>query len=371
MISMAGDTRRHGPHLMRPAVYLEGVAVEFSFGDASRNLSELIFDCVRAAVDDSGQPMEAIDSVVLASHDLVDGRSLSSMVSAPAAGAYLRDEVRYSDDGATAFAAAVMRLEAGHATRSIVAAWGRSSEHDPDQFSRGLFDPFMSRPLGLDEFVLSAFRAQLSLAVPEARRARDEASRRRVAAATTNPRALRNGGFRSPTHHPLEAGDMPLWADITAAAVLSTQPSPIRVSGIGQSSEPYSLGHRDVRTITSLATAAGRALADARVRPTDLDVVELDGLTLIDEALALEAVGFAPAGRGLEFLSADPRCNPSGGGAAGYSIPTMGLVRIVEAALQLRGTAGAGQQGNVSRAMASGSSTVAGQTQAVVVMEAA
>ncbi|GAC1570936.1 MAG: thiolase family protein [Candidatus Dormibacteria bacterium] len=354
---------------MRPPVYLEGAAVEFSFADASRNLSELIFDCVRAAVDDSGQPMEAIDSVVLASHDLVDGRSLSSMVTAPAAGAYLRDEVRYSDDGAAAFAAAVVRLEAGHAQRSIVAAWGRSSEHDPDQFSRALFDPFMSRPLGLDEFVLSALRAQLCLVSAATKHAHADATRSRGEAAQANPRALKQGGFRSRPHHPLLESDMPLWADITAAVVLSTEPSPVRVTGVGQSSEPFSFGARDPRTITSLATAAGRALAEAGVAPAGLDVVELDGLTLIDEALALEAVGMAAAGTGLQRLATDPRCNPSGGGAAGYSIPCMGLVRIIEAALQLRGRAGAVQQDSVRRVLASGGSTVAGQTQAAVVME--
>jgi len=88
--------------MTRPAVYVEGAALEISFADGRRNLQELIFDTVRAAVDDSGQPMHEIDSVVLAAHDLVDGRSLSSMVTSPAAGAYLRDEIRYGDDGAGA-----------------------------------------------------------------------------------------------------------------------------------------------------------------------------------------------------------------------------------------------------------------------------
>src|ERR1700734_4045604 len=88
--------------MTRPAVYVEGAALEISFADGRRNLQELIFDTVRAAVDDSGQAMHEIDSVVLAAHDLVDGRSLSSMVTSPAAGAYLRDEIRYGDDGAGA-----------------------------------------------------------------------------------------------------------------------------------------------------------------------------------------------------------------------------------------------------------------------------
>jgi acetyl-CoA C-acetyltransferase len=352
-------------------IYIEGVALEISFADARRNLSELIFDTVRASVDDSGREMGEIDSVVLAAHDLVDGRSLSSMVTAPAAGAYLRDEIRFSDDGAAAFAAAMTRLEAGDNQRSIVAAWGRSSEHDPDAFSRALFDPYMTRPLGLDEFMLSAMRAQLCLGGDGVREAHERAVTRRDEAADRNPRALKAGGFTSAPHFPLGTGDMPLWADITVSMVLSTEPTAIRVTGMGQSSEPYLFGDRPLRTIRSLSEAADRALTEAGVPGTAVDVAEVDGLTLIDEALGLEAVGLAAAGEGMLRLADDPRANPSGGGASGYSRPTMGLLRIAEAVLQLRGQAGPVQLDGVRRALASGSSTVAGQTQTVIVLEAA
>lgn len=355
--------------MTRPAVYVEGAALEISFADGRRNLQELIFDTVRAAVDDAGQPMRLIDSVVLAAHDLVDGRSLSSMVTSPAAGAYLRDEIRYGDDGAGALAAAVARLKAGHARRSIVAAWGRSSEHDPDQFSRSLFEPFRSRPLGLDEFVLSAMRAQLCLAAGEAKAARARASLRRNECARANPRALTDGGFRSAPHFPLEDADLPLWADVTAAVVLSAEPAAIRVAGVGQSSEAYNFGDRDLRTITSLKAAAERAATDAGFGAEAADVAEVDGVTLIDEALGLEAIGFAAPGAGLQTLADDDRCNPSGGGASGYSPPSMGLVRVVESVLQLRGTAGAVQQRQPRRAVATGGSVVAGQTQTVVLLE--
>jgi acetyl-CoA C-acetyltransferase len=352
-------------------VYVEGVAIEISFADATRNLSELIFDTVRASVDDSGREMDEIDSVVLAAQDLVDGRSLSSMVTAPAAGAYLRDETRFCDDGGAAFAAAMARLEAGDVTRSIVAAWGRSSEHDPDAFSRALFDPYMTRPLGLDEFVLSGMRGQACLGDDGSRSARARAANRRAELAGRNPRALKSGGFRSAPHYPLRDEDMPLWGDVTASVVLSTEPTGVRVAGMGQSSEPYAFGDRSLRTITSLRQAADRALGEAGMNGSDMDVVEVDGLTLIDEALGLEAVGFAERGAGFGRLADDPRANPSGGGASGYSRPTMGLARIVEAVLQLRGTAGGSQLGGVGRALASGSSTVAGQTQTAVVLVAA
>jgi hypothetical protein len=352
-------------------IYVEGVALEVSFADAHRNLSELIFDTVRASVDDSGREMDEIDSVVLAAHDLVDGRSLSSMVTAPAAGAYLRDEIRFSDDGAAAFAAAMTRLEAGDNTRSIVAAWGRSSEHDPDAFSRSLFDPFMTRPLGLDEFVLSAMRAQLYLGVDGVRDAHSRAVDERRRAADRNPRGLKSGGFTSIPHHPLGTDDMPLWADITVSMVLSTEPTSIRVAGMGQSSEPYLFGDRSLPSIRSLEWAAERALSDAGMPGDAIDLVEVDGLTLIDEALGLEAVGFASAGEGMAALADDPRANPSGGGASGYSRPTMGLLRIAEAVLQLRGAAGPIQLNGVRTALASGSSTVAGQTQTAIVLAAA
>jgi hypothetical protein len=193
---------------------------------------------------------------------------------------------------------------------------------------------------------------------------------RRIDSARANPRALRDGGFRSAPHFPLDDADLPLWADVTAAVVLSAEPGPIRLAGVGQSSEPYNFGDRDLRTITSLKTAAERAAADAGFGASTADVAEVDGLTLIDEALGLEAIGFAAPGEGLRTLADDGRANPSGGGASGYSPPSMGLVRIVESVLQLRGTAGSVQQRSVRRAVATGGSVVAGQTQTVVLLEA-
>jgi hypothetical protein len=51
-------------------------------------------------------------------------------------------------------------------------------------------------------------------------------------------------------------------------------------------------------------------------------------------------------------------------------VPAMGLARIAEAVLQLRGSAGPIQQGNPRIALASGLSVTAAQTQTVVVLEA-
>ena len=355
----------------RKTVFIEGVAIEISFADAKRNLSELIFSTVSAAVADAGKGYTGIDSVVLAAHDLVDGRSLSSMVTAPAAGAYLRDEIRFGDDGAAAFAAGVTRIEASESERTIVAAWGRASEHDVTAVSRALFDPFMSAPLGLQELDVSALRAGLWLRQGGDATQRDAALGRREAAASANPRGLKQSGGQSSPPYPLREGEGPVWADLVVALVISSQSAGVRLAGMGQSSEPFYIGDRNLAELTSLRRASERAFADAGLSPGQIDLFEVDGLSLFDEALALEAIGLAPTGTGLDRLARDGRCNPSGGGGAGYCAPAMGLARIAEACLQLQGRAGAIQVPQVRRAFASGGSIVAGQTHTAVILEAA
>jgi acetyl-CoA C-acetyltransferase len=170
--------------------------------------------------------------------------------------------------------------------------------------------------------------------------------------------------------YPLTEDDLPRWADVTVGLVMSTEPSGIRVAGMGQSSDPYHLGDRDLVGVPAFTDAVGKALAEAGVAATDLDLVEIDTLTAFDEALALEAIGLAAPGSGFTYVADTPGFNPSGGSAAGYCAPAMGLARIAEAVLQLRGDAGPIQLDAPRRALATGSSTIASQTQTAVVLEA-
>jgi hypothetical protein len=277
------------PHA-KPQVFIEAAALEISWRDESRSLSELIFDTVKRAIDDGGRGMTGIGSVVLAAHDLVDGRSLSSMVTAPAAGAYLRDEIRYGDDGAAAFAAAVVRIEAGEAERSIVAAWGRGSEHDVDAVSRALFDPLFGMPLGLEELHVSGMRAQSWLHAGGRLDDRIGASQRRQDAARINPRALRRDSRMSQPCYPLATADLPRWADVVAAVVISSRPARVRVTGMGQSSEPFAIGDRQLAMMPGLRDAGRFAFAEANVSASAIDLAEIDGLTMFDEAIARRVV---------------------------------------------------------------------------------
>jgi acetyl-CoA acetyltransferase len=171
--------------------------------------------------------------------------------------------------------------------------------------------------------------------------------------------------------YPLSDGDLPLWADVVAAVIISPEPTSVKLAGMGQSSEPYWLGDRRLGELPGLRDAARKALDEAHLAVEQLDLIELDGISLFDEAIGMEAIGLAAKGAGLSCLANDPRCNPSGGGGAGYCAPAMGLARVVEAVLQLQGRAGAVQIPGARRALATGSSVVAAQTHTAIVLEAA
>jgi hypothetical protein len=376
MLTQAPATLYQGG-VIRP-VYLHGSAVSTTWRDASRSLTDLIFGCVQAALGDAGLSAAGLGAVVLAAHDLVDGRGLTNMVTAPAAAAYLKDETRLGDDGALAFVLGDARVRSGSVDTCLVAAWGRASEGPIDEIAHALFDPFTARPLALTEIAVSGMRAARCLGdYPGYGRWRgDAAARRHDAAARRGHAAARPGGppadpSRVPAPAwPLLAGELPVWADMVAAVVLSSQPGPVRVAGVGMSTEPYDLGDRDLTGLTALRAASGQALTAAGVDVAGVGVLELDGLTLFDEALAAEAVGAAAPGDGMNMLASSARVNAGGGYAAGYCAPAMGLVRIARAADRLRADRMHGAT-TTSLALATGASVVAAQVQAAVVLEGA
>lgn len=336
-------------------VHLHAVALSTSWADRTRSLQDLIFDCVSEALGSAGLLAHDLDAVVLAAHDLVDGRSLTNMTTAPAAAAYLKDETRVGDDGATAFLLADARIRSGSARNCLVAAWGRTSEGSPEEISHALFDPFMTRPLAMTEIGVSGLRASGALSeFPDYARHRADAVARRCTPAAEPGRV-------PPTAWPLRTAELPVWSDVVVAGVLRREPGPVEVLGVGAGTEPYELGDRDLLGLPALRAAGGQALREAGRGIDEIDVLELDGMTMFDEALALEAVGAAGRGQGMSALASDPRLDPAGAAAVGYGAPAMGLVRIARASNRLR--AGAGRL-----ALASGSSVVAAQTQAAVVL---
>src|SRR5258706_4990919 len=212
---------------MKPRqVYVHGAALSMSWADASCSLEELIFDGVGRTLGASQPSIDPVDSVVLAAHDLVDGRSLSSMVTAPAAGAYLRDEIRLAEDGLVALSLASARVTAGESELSIVAAWGRASEGDFLHQSRVSMDPFLVQPFGLTDADISAFRLSRWLGAHGPRdEARARAGQMRLARARGNPRAIGASAPLMPLNPPMRVDEAPRCADIVVAALVGSRAS--------------------------------------------------------------------------------------------------------------------------------------------------
>ena len=332
-----------------------------SWADASYSLEDLIFRGVTQALAVAATSIDAVDSVVLASHDLVDGRSLSSMVTAPAAGAYLRDEVRVAEDGLVALSLATARVAGGESDLSIVAAWGRASEGDYLHQSRAAMDPFLVQPFGVTDADIAAFRLSRWLGIHGAHDdVRRNAIEARSARAASNPRAIGNAAPLMAVNLPHYTGEAPRQADIVVAALVGSGPTACRIAGVGHGTDATAVGDRDWLARPALCSAVDLALTDARCSRADIGLWEIDGMTLADEALALEAIGLAAAGDGFGEYARSNRINPSGGAAAGWCYPAMGLVRLAECWLRMQGA---------QRALAVGSSPIGGQTHTAVVLE--
>lgn len=310
-------------------VSIDGYASYIGDGDARQSLPELIFGVVSEALDSAQTTMADIDGVVIAAHDLVDGHSLSSMITGPPAGAYLRDEIRVSDDGLVALSLAAARLQSGEASRVVVAGWGRTSERSPDQSARVGFEPWSEQPIGLSALAVSALRASAYLRTygGEARHAAASARRER---ARTNRRSACARRQPAEVIYPLQGDEGPAAADVAAAVVLGTD-GPVRISGIGHGTDRARIGDRDLLSIGGARTATAAALEQAGRKPAEISIAELAGLTLVEEALLIEAALLAPPGQGMAFYADNPWVNASGGSAAGECYPASGLLRLVDA----------------------------------------
>lgn len=351
--------------------FVHGVAVSVSWQITSASLTDLIFRATTAALKDSNIDLARVDSIVLSAHDLVDGRSLSSMVTAPAAGAYLRDEIRLAEDGLAAMSLASARIAAGETEFSVIAAWGRASEGNYSHTSRFAFDPFLIQPFGVDEFAVSAWRLSAWIGEHGERlEARQRAHTARAARAARNPRAV-CADVRPTVNHPMLASEAPRFADIVVAAVIGRPESGVRIAGVGHSSEASMIGDRNLTRMQALREAVARARTEGR-ESAGVDVYQLAGPTLADEAMALEAVQLAPAGEGFDAYAALANVNPSGGSESGWCFPTSGLLNFAECYLQLSGRAGGVQlRGPLRRALATGLSPMGGQVAHAIVLEAA
>lgn len=380
---------------MADKVAIIGVA-QSKYVESSRDaLADIIFEASAKALEDAQLKINDIESVTLAAHDMVDGRAITTMLTAPPAGAYLKDEIRVAEDGAFAAALACLRILSGDFSTSLVVSWSKCSEcakgtlHKVANLS---YDPFFYRPFALNDVTSYAIQAQRYMSrhnITEAQAAQVVVKNRVNALnnelAHLQSRVTVDDVMNSkPVSLPLKTLDLPPWSDGACALVLASEDVARRskrpcawVTGLGWANDTYYSGDKDLAELESLSLAASQAYKMAGIsNPSkDIDVAEIHDITSFHELMEYEALAFCPKGMAGKYLDSgatvidgDLPVNPSGGCLSSNPYTAVGLIRVAEAALQIMGRAGNHQVPGVKTALAHGISGLCAQSNCVVIL---
>ena len=357
-------------------------------------LEEVLHAATHAVLRDAGITIEDIDGVVVAANDQLDGRAIAIMMASGSVGGVGRDILSTPGCAEHAFALADLRVRSGMYRTNLVLSWNPLEVDSVSETQRLSNDPYFHRALPLDDLASHALQANvLESKVPGLR----------DAAIAVTAKNRQHGLFAYPEHAPspqqpvLIAGSRILRWPITegmvsppafcvVATIIASEEwigehknvKPAWIHGLGWATETAFLGDRDLSQADSLRAAAGQAYSAAGIKPSEVkrafDLAEVADATPYQELIALEALGLcardqwlAATARG-DFGSAGKLpVNLSGGAISFNPVFCAGLLRIVEAANQVRGCAGMHQRANVRRTLAHGASGFAMQYNTVVV----
>jgi acetyl-CoA acetyltransferase len=302
----------------------------------------LVQDVVISALKSAGVRREEVGFTCSGSCDYLSGGTFTFVANLDAVGAWPPiHESHVEMDGAWALYEAWVRLQHGDIDTALVFGSGKSSTGDLNQVLPLQMDPYYLATLGADPLTLAALQARAVLDAGEATE-RDfaQTAARSRNAARSNPYAQVKSAADAETllaadyvRPPLRRADLPPISDGAVAVVLATEAkakelaaaggfSPAWITGIDHRIEPHYPGVRDLTRSPSTRKAADVAgLANGPI-----EVAELSATFSPQEGILTRALGLGP----------DTEINPSGGALAANPIMATGLVRIAEAAKQIR-----------------------------------
>jgi acetyl-CoA C-acetyltransferase len=361
--------------------------------DANYGRYEMIFEAVRGAVDMAGLKKKDISTVISCTNDYYDGRTISNCFTVEVGGGYMADESKVEMDGAHAVLYGLMRILSGNHKLAVI--WGGSMPSCFPYHSTRLFetDPTWERPLTYVNDITSAGFQMRSYTEKYGVSAEEIAS---VAVknrknAVKNPLALAEAQNSNINVKEVLASDIyadPVTelmvaqpCDGVAAILLAPErqalkitDNPVWITGVGFSQEAYYLGDRNLYESKSMELAGKTAFESAGIKDpkSEIDVAELFEAYAHEELILSEALGLAEKGKGASInseINGDISINPSGGATGGNPPCATGLIRIIEAARQLRGEANGYQVNNAKKAIASGQIGMCAQNNILFVLE--
>jgi acetyl-CoA acetyltransferase len=300
--------------------------------------SQMLLQVVTGAVEDAGITRKEVDFTCAGSCDYVAGQAFSFVQNIDAIGAWPpKRDSHVEMDGAWALYEAWLRLQMDDIDVALAMGSGRSSTADPALIYSMEMDPYYLAPLGADAVSFSGMQARAlieaglvterQMAEVAVRTRRDGKSRsyNQVTGDFDLDSLLAEDYVRAP----LRRHDLPPITDGAAAVVIARADkarelveNPVYITGFAHYAELHYPGFRDLRTSNSTTLAAKAAGIDEG----PIEVAEIQSAFTHEELLLKSALG----------LGADTLINPSGGPQAANPIMATGLVRIAEAAGQIR-----------------------------------
>jgi len=348
----------------------------------------MCWEVVDAVVRQTGLDLagDDIGAVVSNSDDFFDCRTISDNAITDVVGAHYKGEEKVAQDGAQAVYYGYASAASGHADVVLVVGHSKESQvGDRNLITHAAFDPFYTRPVGLDYLSAAALQAQAFMRrfeITDADLAELVAQQRGKAA--RNPLAnettliTRKQASASPMlADPIRSAYVYPPSDGAVAMILATEErarqltdKPVWITGLGSCIDSFFLGDRELSESMSLRQAAERAyrMAGVRSAANSFDVCEISDPYA--HQLPMWAWQLGLTDNPKRWLNEDlTRINPSGGTLSGTPQVIGGLTRTAEAALQLRGEAGKHQIVGAKKAVAHGTTGPAGQHHAVIVLE--
>jgi acetyl-CoA C-acetyltransferase len=374
-------------------VAIVGYAQSHHQHNMQKTREDMVFEVCREALHHAGILREDLDTVITASTDFLDGRTISSVFLSMAVGAFLKDESKVEEDGTFALYYALMRILAGTHDIALVEAHTQGSTFNPHQVSFYTLDPLFDRQIGvLNDLAAAALQARMYMnrySVSEEHLAM--AAVKNITNASENPCAERKMPDVSVEevmnskvfYDPIRELTMSPISDGACALILASEEKareitdkPVWIEGVGSCQDPY-LRDRDILSLDSLKSAASTAYKMAGVKEpfSELDVAEISEKFAHEELMIYEALGLCQEGQGKNLIErgttrrdGEMPVNPSGGALGADPVCATGLIRVVEAAKQIRGEADGYQVPDVRRALAHGQFGICAQKNTIFIL---
>ena len=368
---------------MKPVAIVGVGQTPYRRSHADKSSRELIWAACKDALDDAGMSMSDIDVVMAGvAPDALGGEASVERTGMMGTGQpFMRINTGGVTGSSTVFAGASY-IRAGRAKAVLVFALERMGQATTSQqVFNTIFDPIYEKDFPLTTITMAALRASMLMRLyGYTDRHWAEIASRNYCHAALNPLAhirravtpeevMQSPLLAWPIHR-MEACPM---SEGACAMVLvdgerSVGKRPVWVQGYASTSDSYAMGDRIRRPeatlvdLLSLRLSAQKAYKEAGITDPlkQIRVAELYSAFSSAEAMAYPALGFCTSAGGPAFVEQQlvdkslPVFNPSGGPQGANPVSATAMVRIAEAALQVRGTAGDRQVENVERAVATG-----------------